>query len=132
MFFLVEPLPEPDCNFILNLAEARSMVEFIGHPNCRMMVDVKSMCAEKKPIKELIVGNSDLLEYVHANDANLRGPGFGETDFVPIFAALKSIGYQGFISVEVFNYNPDPVTIAKESLRYMKKCMGEAGRAHNL
>ncbi len=105
------------------------MVDFVDHPNCRMMVDIKSMCAEGKPIEELIVGASDRLEYVHANDANLRGPGFGETDFVPVFAALNRIGYTGYVSVEVFNYKPDPVTIARESLRYMKKCLGQADRA---
>ena len=29
--------------------------------------------------------------HFHANDPNRRGPGFGDTDFVPIFQALKDV-----------------------------------------
>ena len=40
------------------------------------------------------------------------GPASADTDFVPIFQALKDSGYGGWVSVEVFDYSPDPETIA--------------------
>lgn len=125
VYLLMEPLPPPDCNFIQNLEEARRMVEAVGHPHFQMMVDVKSLCAEGRPLDELILGVGDRLQYVHANDANLRGPGFGNTDFRPVFSALTRMGYHGYVSVEVFDYKPDPVTIARESLRYLQKTLAE-------
>ncbi|NBO92952.1 MAG: sugar phosphate isomerase/epimerase, partial [Planctomycetia bacterium] len=48
----------------------------------------------------------------------------GVTDFVPIFAALKQIDYKGWVSVEVFDYTPDPQTIASKSLENMRRCAG--------
>jgi sugar phosphate isomerase/epimerase len=44
-------------------------------------------------------------------------------DFVPIFKALHDSGYQGWVSVEVFDYKPDPVTIAVQSVEYMQRSL---------
>lgn len=116
-----ESLPAPESDFILTAAEAAQMVRELDHPNFRLMLDVKSMCAETQPIPEIIREFAPLVEHFHANDANRRGPGFGDTDYVPIAAALREVGFSGYVSVEVFDYTPDPETIARESLRYLQQ-----------
>jgi len=55
----------------------------------------------------------------------MKAPGFGDTDFVPIFAALKDVGYDRYVSIEVFDYKPDPQTIATRGLEYLKACFAK-------
>jgi sugar phosphate isomerase/epimerase len=87
------------------------------------------MSSEDTPAPDLIRRHAARLGHFHANDANRRGPGFGSVDFVPIFRALREIGYGGWVSVEVFDYSPNPETIARESLRYMRECEDLSFRA---
>jgi len=44
---------------------------------------------------------------------------------VPIFGAIADSGYDRWVSLEVFDYKPDPETIAKKSIEYMKACLGQ-------
>jgi sugar phosphate isomerase/epimerase len=39
---------------------------------------------------------------------------------MPILKTLIKNGYQGYISVEVFQFDPDPQTIASRSIGYLK------------
>jgi sugar phosphate isomerase/epimerase len=87
----------------------------------KIILDVKAMCSDPKPIPDIIRDSHPNFAYFHANDANLKGPGFGDVDFKPIFGALKEVGYSGFVSVEVFDFEEGPETIARESLCYMKE-----------
>lgn len=119
-----EALPAPEADFILTHAEAARMVREIDHPHFRLMLDVKSLCSEDRPPADIIRAFCPLAEHFHANDANRRGPGFGDTDYRPLVAALADGGYAGYVSVEVFDYTPDPETIARESLRYLRDVFG--------
>jgi sugar phosphate isomerase/epimerase len=49
-----------------------------------------------------------------------RRPGTGNYDFRSLFRTLDRLGYQGWISLEVFDFQPDPDTVAIESLKYLK------------
>jgi D-psicose/D-tagatose/L-ribulose 3-epimerase len=118
----LEPLPPPEANFLLTLGEASSLIQKLQHPAAQTIFDVKSASSEGRPLPQLIKEYSNLIAHVHANDANRRGPGFGDTDFRPVLSALSEVGYEGYVSVEVFDYSPDPETIARESLSYLRAC----------
>jgi sugar phosphate isomerase/epimerase len=44
--------------------------------------------------------------------------------FEPIARALADAKYEGYVSVEVFDYTPDPMTIARKSIEYLRKTFG--------
>jgi sugar phosphate isomerase/epimerase len=72
----------------------------------------------------LINQSGDVCCYLHANDANRRWPGDGATDFKAIASALAATTFDGWVSVEVFDYTPDALTIAKNSIHHLKQCFG--------
>jgi sugar phosphate isomerase/epimerase len=121
----LEPLAAPEADFLNTCAEAVDLLDRIDHPNFVLHLDVKAMSSEAEPVPALIRKYAARAGHFHANDANRRGPGFGATDFRPIFQALKQANYSGWASVEVFDYTPDPETIARESIRYMRECAGD-------
>ena len=115
-----EPLAPVETNFINTASDAIRFVEQLRSPNFKIILDVKAMCSETKPIPQIIQESWPHFAHFHANDKNMKGPGFGEVDFKPIAAALKEVGYNNFVSVEVFNFDEGPETIAANSLRYLQ------------
>jgi len=116
----LEPLSTAETDVITTAAEARRVIDEVGSPWVRLHLDVKAMSAEAKPIPEVIRANADILAHFHANDPNLQGPGFGEVAFEPILAALDAINYEGWVSVEVFDYSPGVERLVTESIANLR------------
>ena len=116
-----EPLAPAETNFINTAEEAIRFAGQFRSTNFRIILDVKAMCSEAKPIPQIIRESWPNFAHFHANDRNLKGPGFGDVDFHPIAAALKEVGYDGFVSVEVFSFEEGPEVIAQRSLDYLKQ-----------
>jgi D-psicose/D-tagatose/L-ribulose 3-epimerase len=122
VIYCIEPLTKTNTNLINTVGEALRMVNEIRHPNFKMMFDCRSASAQEESVAEALIRalDSRMLRHVHVNDENGRGPGFGNTKFAPILKTLVKNGYKGYISVEVFDFNPDPQTIASRSIGYLK------------
>lgn len=90
-------------------------------PAMSVILDVKAMSSESRSIPQIIRESAGQFAYFHANDTNLKGPGFREVDFVLIAAALSDVGSDGMVSVEVFTFDEGPEAIATQSREYLRK-----------
>ena len=116
-----EPLAPSETNFVNTAADGIRFAEQFASPAMSVILDVKAMSSEAKTIPQIIRESAGKFQYFHANDRNLKGPGFGDVDFVPIAAALRDAGYDGTVSVEVFKFEEGAEVIATKSLEYLRR-----------
>ncbi|MCC9644691.1 sugar phosphate isomerase/epimerase [Rhodopirellula sp. JC740] len=119
----LEPLGPSEGDFLNTADEGVRLAEMINDPHIRLHLDVKAMSSEAKPIDDVIRQHADSMIHFHANDPNLLGPGMGDVKFEPIMRALSDVDYEGWVSVEVFDYSPGGETITRESIQNLKNAI---------
>lgn len=124
----VEPLGPSEGDFLLTAAEGVELIQMVDSPHCKLHLDCKAMSSETQPIGDIVDQYRGYLVHFHANDPNRLGPGFGDLDFIPIFESLLEIRYQGWVSVEVFDYTPGVERLARESMEYMQASLRQASQ----
>lgn len=122
----LEPLGPSEGDFLLTAADGVELMQMIDSPWVRLHLDCKAMSSEQDSIPDLLRRYRREMVHFHANDPNRLGPGFGELDFAPIMAALREIEYDGWVSVEVFDYSPGAETLAKKSIENLQRALAGA------
>lgn len=108
--YCLEPLSPVETPVINTVAEAATLVDRIGSPAIRTMLDVSAASqAETEPVHAVLARfiASGHIAHVQLNDRNRRGPGQGETAQLPVLRTLRDAGYTGWMAVEPFDYRPD-------------------------
>ena len=131
----VQLLVEPEPGLLIETAE--QALEFMGRfdsPWLGLNFDIgHSYCVGEDPAR-VVPLLARYIRHVHLEDiASSRVhqhllPGEGAIDFVPVVGALRSGGYDGWITVELYPYieNPDTVArLARERLLPILRAVGE-------
>jgi sugar phosphate isomerase/epimerase len=125
--YCIEPLSPRETDMINTVAEAVRMVEEIGSPAFKTMIDCSAAGqAEAEPVHSLMARwmPTGHIGHVQVNDPNRRGPGQGELPFGPILRTLKAMQaqghYGGVIAVEPFDYVPDGPASAARAIGYLR------------
>jgi len=123
VLYCIEPLAADQTPLINTLEEAARMVEAIGSPFVKTMLDCSSAGRmESTPLPALVDHwlPRGMIAHVQVNDRNRRGPGQGEQRFAPLLAALVRQGYAGDVAVEPFDYVPDGPGAAARAIGYIR------------
>jgi sugar phosphate isomerase/epimerase len=123
LVYCLEALPSTSTNFINTIQEAVEIVNAVGNPALRTMIDTcAAAAAESESISDLVTRwvPTGMIGHIQLNDRSGRGPGEGDDDFAPVLRALVQTGYTHCVSIEPFIYEPDGLTCAARAIRYVR------------
>jgi sugar phosphate isomerase/epimerase len=115
----IESINRYETDFILSAADGMRLVEDLAGDNVGLMLDLFHMNIEDDSIEGGLRLAGDRLWHVHIADSNRRYPGSGHLDFDSIFATLKDMEYQGYVSAEMLPL-PDPDTAAQKTIDFLR------------
>ena len=120
----LEPLNRYESDFILTAAEGMRLIKAINLDNLGLMLDLFHMNIEEPSLSDGLRTAGDRLWHVHIADSSRCYPGSGHIQYGPIFATLKEMGYQGYVSAELFPL-PDPDTAAQKTIEFLLRSENE-------
>ncbi|MFO0842048.1 MAG: sugar phosphate isomerase/epimerase family protein [Gemmataceae bacterium] len=118
--------PEPGM-FIDTMAKFEELHRRVDHPRFGLTLDIGHLqCMGEMPARPHIERWKDVLWNVHIEDMR-RGVhdhlpfGEGEIDFDEVFGALRDVGYQGGLHVELSRHSHDAVEAARQSMEFLRR-----------
>lgn len=98
----VEPLNRFECYFLNTSAQAAELVRAVDEPNYGYLYDTFHLNIEEDSLPGAIAATASHINHVHISENNRGAPGAGHIDFASVFRALRSVGYDGWMTVEAF------------------------------
>jgi len=125
---LYEPLNRYETNLFNRIADTVAFLRSLKTRNVRILADLYHMNIEEADLAVAIRAGRGFIGHVHFVDSNRLAVGMGHTDFAPIVAALREIGYAGYLSAEAVPM-PESDTCARVQIVGIRRCLAEGEKA---
>jgi len=126
----VQLLVEPEPGLLIERAD--EFVELAGRIESKMFglnFDVGHMFCVNEPLPETIVRLARWTRHYHFEDIAATRvhehlvPGVGAIDFAAVLRAIHEVGYNGWLTVELYPYLDDPDGAGRAALKYLSDRM---------
>lgn len=122
----LEPLNRYEADLFHTAAQVLEFLGEVDSPAVGILLDTYHLnieeCSWTEPYRQVMAAGK--LFYAHLGDNNRLPPGQGLIDFRCILRTLHEIGYDGWLSAELFP-KPDPDTAAHQTADTMRKWLSE-------
>jgi fructoselysine 3-epimerase len=114
LLLLIEPAHPAESRLVQTVADGLRLIRQIGSPRLGVLLDTGHCHVNGEDLTAAVLSLRGVPLHIHIDDNNGDGdthnlPGAGTIDFAPFAAALRSIGYTGFVSAELgFQYTTSP------------------------
>ena len=118
---VVEPTPT-DSNLVESCDDAIEMMEQVGAKNVGLMFDTQHAYYRNEVPTDYVYRMGKNLRHIHLSEFGRFPPGAGRGDFVGLVSALRQIGYEGYLTMEIgFNRRDvEPDLVARQAYEYIK------------
>jgi sugar phosphate isomerase/epimerase len=120
---LVEPEP-----FLLleNSKQFKNLIKKVNSEYVKLNFDIGHFFCVREDPTQLVYELADYTDHFHLADIaenrvhNHLIPGLGAINFAQVFEAINEIGYRGFVTVELYPYQSNPVEAAQRAFDYLR------------
>lgn len=103
-----EALNRFECYLYNTMADIKTLIEKVDHPNLRGMYDTHHSNIEEKSQSNALKTIAPYLKHVHISENDRGTPGSGQVNWNEVFQTLKEIDYDGWLTIEAFSrLDPD-------------------------
>ena len=113
---IYEPLNRYETNLCNTVRDGVDLLQGVGSKNVVLLADLFHMNIEEADLAQAIRDGGSHIGHVHFVDSNRQPAGAAHMAYEPIIAALREIGYSGFLSAEAFPI-PDSQTAAEMTIQ---------------
>ncbi len=118
---LIEPEPEL---LLETSTEFLHFMEGFNSDYLKLNFDIGHFYCVNEDPSTLIPKLAEYIEHFHMADIKNRKhhhliPGLGSIDFRKVFESMENIGYNGFVTVELYPYKTNPIEAALTSMNYL-------------
>ena len=137
----IEPLNRFETYFLNTVDDGVRLCDEVGDGNVGLLVDTFHANIEEKSIAGAYRKAAKHLKHVHTCENDRGAPGSGHVEWSEVLAALREIGYDGWLTIESFGFAlggisaaasiwrdlaPTPDTIAMDGVKFLKQQMAAA------
>lgn len=132
----IEPLNRYETYFLNTAADTVELCQQVNHPKVGMLFDTYHANIEEKQVGEALRQSASQLRHVHTCENDRGIPGSGHVDWNSVFAALRNVQYDGWLTIEGFGFSlgalssaasiwrdlaPTSGAIAFEGIKFLKQ-----------
>jgi sugar phosphate isomerase/epimerase len=117
---IFEPINRYETNMVNTIEGGVRLLKPLATDNVRLLADLFHMNIEEVDSPASIRVAAGLIGHVHFVDSNRRPAGCGHLNYPPIIAALREVGYEGFLSAEALPY-PDSDAAAAQTIQAFRQ-----------